>query len=156
MEWSAPTKGVRVLAGVVMSVICLVVATFHYGGVGWVATWWMWLLILPWPFLFIFVGREQRVSAGADWVVISTGDYVKMYELVKVTVHIDGMAHTVRMLDSAGRSARVRIGVLEINHRLWDLAYNGILHSVHVNAAETNKRAREYLLLDRPLHLREW
>ncbi|WP_344447696.1 hypothetical protein, partial [Kitasatospora nipponensis] len=93
-------------------------------------------------------------SAGADWLAVPDKDYVKTYELTKATVHVDGVAHVIQMVDSSGRSARPRVDDLQANHRLWDLVYNGILHSVHVGGAETNKRARDYLLLDHPPTLR--
>ncbi|TWH21554.1 hypothetical protein JD82_03419 [Prauserella rugosa] len=141
------------MTGAIVSIILLIYATVHESGFEWMTTWWLWLFILPWPFLFFFIGKEQKVSAGADWLAVSTRDYVKLYDLSKVTVHIDGVSHAIQLADTSGRSVRSRIGVLQLNHRLWDLVYNGILHSVHVNGAETNKRAREYLQLDHPPHL---
>ena len=40
--------------------------------------------------------------------------------------------------------------VYSSNRELWVLVYNGILHSVHVHGAETNKIARNFLGLDIP------
>ncbi|OLT38726.1 hypothetical protein BJF85_08590 [Saccharomonospora sp. CUA-673] len=143
------------MAGVITSAVILLMYVFRLG-FDWVGNVWLWgLLILRIP-VFLLAGRTGGASAGATWVAISGGDYVKTYELVKVTVHVDGLAHAVQMVDSSGRSVRSRIGVLQVNHRLWDLVYNAILHSVHVNGAETNKRARKYLQLDDPPHLYGW
>lgn len=93
------------------------------------------------------------MSAGAEWVALSDDAYVNTYELTTVKVHVDGAAHSIEMVDHNGRYLRPKIGSLQRNHRLWDLVYNGILHSVHVGGAETNKRARDYLRLDHPPHL---
>ncbi|WP_246134805.1 hypothetical protein [Prauserella rugosa] len=152
LEWYYPTRTARLVAGLLCTAIGLALYIFQ-GGFSWLGNIWLWLVLAAPPFIFLLVGRTGKVSAGADWLATSDRDYVKLYELVKVTVHVDGVAHVVQLMDSSGRSIRPRIGTLELNHRLWDLVYNGILHSVHVNGAETNKRAREYLQLDHPPHL---
>lgn len=94
------------------------------------------------------------MSAGADWLGVGKDIFIKTYELTTVKVFVDGAAHVIDMTDKYGGSVRVKTFALQQNHELWDLVYNGILHSVHVGGAETNKRARDYLLLDFPPHLR--
>lgn len=154
LEWFRADRSSRVIAGLVVSVLGLLVYVVKdwingYSGLSWVDTWWLWLLLLPWPFIYLFLGKNP-LGAGADWF----GDrkiFVKTYELVKVKVGVTGgAAHELQIADAHGGSARCRIGELQQNPRLWDLVYNGLLHSVHVNGAETNKRARTYLLLDYP------
>ncbi|MCP2236826.1 hypothetical protein [Prauserella halophila] len=153
LEWFYPDRTSRIVAGALVSVFIFAMYVFR-SGFTWVDNLWLWgLVLLPVPVLFL-ASRTGGKSAGADWLAVSDKDYVKTYELTKATVHVDGVAHVIQMVDSSGRSARPRVDDLQANHRLWDLVYNGILHSVHVGGAETNKRARDYLLLDHPPTLR--
>ncbi|MGH3621326.1 MAG: hypothetical protein ACRDQ5_05975, partial [Sciscionella sp.] len=88
-------------------------------------------------------------SAGADWVAYGKS-FVKIYELTSVEVKIGGAAHYLDIKDRHGSGIYAQVNDLQQNHELWDLVYNGLLHSVHAGKAETNKRAREYLRLDFP------
>ncbi|OLT38727.1 hypothetical protein BJF85_08595 [Saccharomonospora sp. CUA-673] len=155
LEWHYPSRLGRVTAGLFVTAVGLAMYIFQ-GGFSWMGNIWLWLLLALPPFVFLLVGRRGKVSAGVDWVAYTDKKYVKTYRLKQVTVHIDGIAHMVQLVDDEGRSMRPQVSDLQANHRLWDLVYNGILHSVHVNGAETNKRAREYLQLDHPPHLRDW
>lgn len=152
LEWYYPTRAIRVAAGLVCSALGVVVYVLR-SGFGWVGNVWLWLLLAAPPLVFLFLGRRGKTAAGADWLATSDKGYVKIYRLTEVTVHVDGIAHMLQLLDDQGGSLRAQISDLEANHKLWDLVYNGILHSVHVGEAETNKRAREYLQLDNPPHL---
>ncbi|OLT38781.1 hypothetical protein BJF85_08580 [Saccharomonospora sp. CUA-673] len=153
MEWHYPSRISRVVAGLTCSVLVLAVYIVRLG-FDWIDNVWLWILVVGPPFLFMWIGRRSKLSAGADWLADSDKRYVKTYRLKRVTVHIDGVAYMVHLVDDEGRGVRPHVSDLQMNHRLWDLVYNGILHSVHVNGAEMNKRAREYLRLDDPPHLR--
>ncbi|WP_253864348.1 hypothetical protein [Prauserella halophila] len=154
LEWFYPTRAGRMMAGASMSAILAVFGVILDGGFSWMGVWWLWILILPWPFIFLASAGSEKVYAGVDWLALDDDAYVKTYDLATVKVHLDGAAHAIEMVDNEGRSLRPKIIRLQRNHRLWDLVYNGILHSVHVGGAETNKRARDYLLLDHPPTLR--
>lgn len=155
LEWFYPNRTSRVVAGLIVSVLGLLVYVTKdwisgESGLSWVGTWWLWLLLTPWPFIFLLLGNEP-VSAGADWLA-GRRIFVKTYDLVKVKVGITsgGAAHELQIADKHGKTARYRIIELQQNHKLWDLVYNGLIHSVHINGAETNQRARDYLLLEYP------
>lgn len=154
LEWDYPDRTSRVIAGLVVSVLGLLVYVVKdwingLSGLSWVDTWWLWLLLTPWPFVFLLLGN-QPISAGADWLA-GRKIFVKTYDLVKVKVGVTGSAaHQLQITDKYGNGAEFQITILQQNHKLWDLVYNGLVHSVHINGAETNQRARDYLLLDYP------
>lgn len=155
LEWFYPDRTSRVIAGSVVTILgSLTYVTKDWingeSGLSWVDTWWLWLIVAPWPFVFLILGNSP-VSAGADWLA-GRNLFVKTYELIKVKVGVTsgGAAHELQVVDKYGQTARYRLGELQQNDALWDLVYNGLIHSVHVNGAETNQRARDYLLLDYP------
>ncbi|WP_026360634.1 hypothetical protein [Amycolatopsis nigrescens] len=154
LEWFYPDRTTRLISGFFVVLLGIVYLTFRDGGFGWMGTIWLWLLLVPWPILFLVTGRNVRMSAGADWLAYGKS-FVKTYELVAVDVVIDGAAHSLKIKDSLGNGIHAQVNDLQQNHELWDLVYNGLLHSVHVGKAETGKRAREYLQLDYPPHLAE-
>jgi len=153
LEWFYPDRTTRLISGLFCVALGMAVFTFKDGGFGWIANIWLWLLLAPWPILFLMTGKNVRMSAGADWLAYGKRAFVKTYELVSVTVVIDGAAHSLKIKDRHGGAIHAQINDLQQNHELWDLVYNGLLHSVHIEKAETNKRAREYLQLDYPPHL---
>ncbi|MEB3371928.1 hypothetical protein [Saccharopolyspora mangrovi] len=156
LEWFYPTRGRALTMGLILAVIAVAYLVWRDWGFGWVTTWWLWLFILPWPFLFLLAGRNLRMSAGADWLIYGKSGIVKIYELTKVHVTVGGAAHYLDIEDRHGNSLYAQINNLQLNRELWDLVYLGILHSVHEGRAETNTMADNYLALKVPPHLREW
>ncbi|MFF5985696.1 hypothetical protein [Prauserella flavalba] len=154
LEWFYPDRTGRVVTGLFLSLVAIVAYTLMDWGFSWVENPWLWLLVVPWPFILLATGGNYRTAAGADWLIYGKNGFVKTYELKSVKVHIEGPVHAIDLEDRNGRGLRVKLHALQENRQLWDLVYNGILHSVHVGGAETNKRARDYLLLDFPPHLR--
>lgn len=153
LEWFYPDRRGRLLAGLSLSVLGFVLYVLSFGGFSWATDDpWLWLIIVPWPFVFLALGRF-RTSAGVDWLNHNKS-FIKTYDLVSVKLAFGGNATPILdAKDSHGNTIYARISDLQQNHELWDLVYNGILHSVHAGEAETNKRAREHLLLDYPPHL---
>jgi hypothetical protein len=118
----------------------------------WVTIWYLWLIPLLCPPIFMLAGRSSRCSAGAQWLARGGGGWVRLYEinLIKVSLASAGTARQIELHDSCGHAMSIRVDDLQLNPKLWDLVYNGLIHSVHVNGAETNKRARDWLQLERP------
>lgn len=54
------------MPGVVVALILVGYATWRDWGFGWMATWWLWLLIAPWPLLVAWGIGGQNMAAGAD------------------------------------------------------------------------------------------
>lgn len=148
LEWFYPDRTTRLISGLFLSFLGLVVYTVKDWGFSWVTNPWLWLIVAPWPFTFLVIG-VSRTSAGADWLKHNKS-FIKTYDLTSVQVKIGGAAHYLDAKDSHGNTIYAQVNDLQQNHELWDLVYNGLLHSVHAGKAETNKRAREYLRLDFP------
>ncbi|MBE9376396.1 hypothetical protein IQ251_18245 [Saccharopolyspora sp. HNM0983] len=150
LEWFYPKSKNSAVSGLILSVIVVVFLMFKDGGVGWMAVWWMWLFILPWPFLFMLTERNVRVSAGADWVCGGKRSFVNTYELTEVTASVSGTARSIELKDRYGNAFSTQLNDIQRNRELWDLVYNGILHSVYLGGAETNKLAKDFLGLNLP------
>jgi hypothetical protein len=88
--------------------------------------------------------RNGRFSAGADWLARG-GTWVRVYELVEITTCVWPYSDRVRLRDQYGRTVRYKIENLRCDRLLWDLAYNGILHSVIARDAEIDEPARQML-----------
>lgn len=73
--------------------------------------------------------------------------WVDVYQLTEVRIKAAGVNQMLRLKDSAGRQVSVKISDVQRNQALWDLAYNGILHSVVVGSADPPKGTRTILEL---------
>lgn len=155
LEWFYPTRGSNIMIGLLMSLVIVVFLCIRDFGFSWMATWWLWLFVIPWPFFFMLSQRSIRISAGADWLIYNKSGLIKTYELTKVNVKIGGAAHYLDIEDRHGNGISTHVLYFQFNRELWDLVYNGILHSVHEQGAETNQLAKGYLQLDLPPQHRE-
>ncbi|RFU43300.1 hypothetical protein DZF91_01820 [Actinomadura logoneensis] len=72
----------------------------------------------------------REFAAGADW--LRKGRiWVDVYNLVEVEIEPRKRnADFLVLKDRAGRSITVGVDDVQENARLWELVYNGILHSV--------------------------
>ncbi|MGH3949391.1 MAG: hypothetical protein ACRDSE_09735 [Pseudonocardiaceae bacterium] len=103
------------------------------------------------------------MSAGADWVQWGMRKrwyqrrahrgYLKIYELVSVTADAAGPTLYLRLEDAEGNVLYRMRHALQGDRRIWDLLYNGILHSV-ANGAEIDTLAIGMLKLDETPALR--
>jgi hypothetical protein len=118
-------------------------------GLSWVSTWVMWPII---ALCLIGVYASTRVSqcrVGADWVA-NRKTWVRIYELVKVTCHGGVGDPELRLVDSDGRRTTLGILTMQNDRDIWDLTYNGILHSVIAGGAQTNGELHLMLHLPYP------
>ena len=103
----------------------------------WMSYWQPWAVL---PFLLLAVYFAQRTvvcAAGAEWLKVGNA-WVRLYELVEIKAKHRSNAIHLDFKDSAGRSVMVQAQDLQGSRDLWDLVYNGILHSVIANGAATN------------------
>ncbi|MGH3720730.1 MAG: hypothetical protein ACRDRI_18165 [Pseudonocardiaceae bacterium] len=147
LEWCQDSTTWAIISGLIFAGIIISVYTAHEHGFGWVTIWWVWLL----PIIFglaVYWGMSKNwLAAGATW--LQNGDvWVDVYELVSIDIKAGGAKLNLRLTDSAGRT----IGALSLadaqrNHALWDLVYNGILHSVANGKADPPTNVRTILKL---------
>jgi hypothetical protein len=118
-------------------------------GFDWVTTWAVWPIIILGFTGIYFSLRASQCRAGVDWLA-RRKTWVKTYELVTVTCRTNHGDPQLRLVDSDGRSVEIAISDLQGDRRIWDLVYNGILHSVIAGHAQTNGRLHMMLRLPYP------
>jgi hypothetical protein len=152
LAWYRASSRGSVISAVMVVLLAAVILTFNRG-TGWLVHakyWGVWAIFATSLVGVYFLSRSERFSAGADWVARGS-KWVKVYDLVKVTCHsYPYWGAGVCMRDSGGRKLRYRFSDLSSDRLLWDLAYNGILHSVIAGGAETNWMLRKSLALPYP------
>lgn len=142
MEWTyTDVRDKQGLFGVaVVLVMCFLTVrgalTADSTAFGWATHWQIWLfLAIAGLFMVWLGGKATRLAAGADWFMKDTV-LVKTYELTSVRLgkswDKDG---EVIFHDRHGHDVQVDLGTLRVNHNLWDLVYNGIVHSVAAGAS---------------------
>ena len=119
----------------------------------WTNHWLTWVIVLGAPILLAATVRGERLSAGADWL-IHGGTFLKTYELEFIQAEQTWNGSELNLLDLHGNRIEVKIRTLQFNPELWDLVYNGILHSV-ANGARVNDIAIEELQLHEIVEMRD-
>lgn len=120
--------------------LMFVIGTAISGGLSWMTDWVFWPILLFAP-LMMLLGRRHWMAAGADWFASHTG-WVKIYELTKVELAGSGVSPSLYLTDAEGRVAHAELRRMQANSRLWDLVYNGIIHSIHTRDVEVNTSAQ--------------
>jgi hypothetical protein len=149
LECYRPTKRGGISAAVGLVVIAVVGLTITTGDTSWMSIWWMWsfpALCIP---LGLSITTHSRCAAGAEWFQ-HKNSWVRQYELASVKIRMRYWNRYLHLKDRDGRKVAVFTGEVQQNQRLWDLLYNGILHSVVAGGAETNRIARRALKLPAP------
>ncbi|MBQ6643309.1 MAG: hypothetical protein IJH84_20050, partial [Saccharopolyspora sp.] len=145
LEWYQDSRRNAVLAAILMAIIMVGFATLLGEGFSWVTQWWSWLLIIPWPPLVYLSARGVTCAAGAEW--FATGPrWVRIYELTSIEIRMQAHNRELKLIDSDSRRTSTLLMHVQQNPELWNLVYNGILHSI-ANGAETNDLARNALQL---------
>lgn len=147
LEWYQGTTHTAIVFGVVMALLMGVLPTANSGSFHWMtAWWWWWLLMLGAGFIVYKAFSNIWVAAGASWA--QTGkSWVDTYQLTSIKVGAAGANQMLRLKDSAGREASFKLRDVQRNQALWDLVYNGILHSVSDGQASPPMGTRKILSL---------
>jgi hypothetical protein len=152
LVWYRESSRGSVISTVVVVLLAATILTLSRG-TAWIVNakyWGVWAIFAVSLVVVYFISRADRFSAGADWVARGR-KWVRVYDLVKVTCHsYPYYGAGVCMRDSGGRKLRYRFIDLSSDRLLWDLTYNGILHSVIAGGAETNWMLRKSLALPYP------
>ncbi|MGH3516495.1 MAG: hypothetical protein ACRDQ7_03585 [Haloechinothrix sp.] len=115
-------------------------------GLDMLSSWLIWVFILGGTLLISSPLTFMVHSAGSDWLQITRirwgvtkSNNVKLYELQKVDAFFGGTNLFLYLWDGE-RAIERSFEELQTDRRIWDLIYNGILHSV-ANGAEVTKQA---------------
>ncbi len=130
------------------------------GLLGWAQYWPLWAIIVVASWLITAPFTFTVLSAGADWLQLdkfrfgihTKSGFVKLYELREVHVMTGGVTFYLELADDTWSIDRA-LHEWQHDRRLWDLVYNGILHSVAAGA-EVDRNARALLELDHVAELR--
>lgn len=116
--------------------------------------WKTWIFALVFSFLvsLFVVWAMAGLAAGSDWVRYGR-EWVKTYELTEIKLGEPRSPNWLVLKDADDREFSMGLMMLQSNPELWDLVYNGMLHSVHHSGAIVNDGARERLFLDPALHM---
>jgi len=138
-------KAVTAVAGVYALVM---VGIFIVQGftTDWMHFWWIWVAMAAGAALAYPIVMKESSAAGAEWVMMNKA-WVRTYELTSVKAYTYSNSLNLHLIDRDGRKLQTNISRLQDDRRIWDLAYNGILHSVVKNGADTNQLARKSLKL---------
>ncbi|GAB3496411.1 hypothetical protein [Amycolatopsis cihanbeyliensis] len=127
------------------------------GDLGYLGYWQIWVIVLVFAYLASNPFSYQTTSVGTDWIKWdynrrwyqrrARSNHLKLYELSRIEGYFAGGMLHLRFEDLDGRGADRQVGDLQRDRRIWDLFYNGLLHSV-ANGAEINRVAVELLKLD--------
>ncbi|MCA1676057.1 MAG: hypothetical protein LC799_29080 [Actinobacteria bacterium] len=134
--------------------LMFVIGTVVSGGFSWMMDWVFWPILFFAPLMMLF-GRRHWIAAGAEWFASHTG-WVKIYELTKVELAGSGVSPSLYLTDAEGRVAHAELRKMQANTRLWDLVYNGIIHSIHTRDVKVNTSAQIQVVdVGLPRHRRE-
>ncbi|TQF65785.1 hypothetical protein FK531_20360 [Rhodococcus spelaei] len=121
--------------------------TANYKNFDWITDWIYWPIFASALWFYPRVVRKSWLAAGATWVQNDRA-WVNTYELVKIELVINGIQRVIRLTDSSGRQApAIDIKDIQPNIALWDLVYNGMLHSIANGNCEVTPRAQRVLKL---------
>lgn len=143
LAWFKSSAYHAVITAAWMIPLMVVGLTAEQGGsVEWMKLWPVWAFVLLFVVAMYFgVVRSAECSAGVEWLRVGN-KWVRLYELVEVTAQKRDLDYLLALKDGAGRELKVRDKDLQKDQDVWDLVYNGILHSVIAGEAESNRAAR--------------
>ncbi|MGH3831930.1 MAG: hypothetical protein ACRDRS_16030, partial [Pseudonocardiaceae bacterium] len=136
LEWRQDSTTWAIISGLLMAGIGISVYTVDEHGFGWVSIWWLWLPLIIFGLAVYWVTSKSWLAAGATW--LQNGEvWVDVYELVTIDIKASGAKLNLRLTDSTGRTiGSLSLADTQRNQALWDLVYNGILHSVATGKAD--------------------
>lgn len=126
--------------------ILVVFLTVQDQGIGWMTTYWWWLVLAGISLLSVPYFRGRPFAAGAAWFRYG-GKWVNTYELVSVRVVTYYGFYSLKLEDADGRRISIQTGTIQRNRPLWNLVYSGIVHSAHTCLLALDRPTRRTLEL---------
>lgn len=134
------------LTGATVSLVVAVLGSLLWQDISWMSIWWMWIIVLIWIPVLGFGRRGSTLATGADWLSRNK-QWVKTYELTTIKLGKRAGGYNLELADREGRSFTADLYELQRKPRLWDLVYNGLLHSAARNRPDLNRLAVDMLAL---------
>lgn len=115
-------------------------------GIGWMANYLVWLVMGGFVLLSVLYVRGRSLAAGAEWFRLG-GTWVNTYELVSIRVVAYYGFYSLKLEDADGHRISIQTGTIQENRLLWNLVYNGIVHSAHNGRLALDRLTRRILEL---------
>jgi hypothetical protein len=144
LEWFSQPRGDIFQGSVGFFVLCLAAFAVITGGFDWVTDWFPWGFSGGLSLLIYFDARRDRVLAGSQWVQ-TRKEWVSTYELTRIRSTNVGLQRAMKLEDNHGHKLVLVLRHAQKNTKLWDLVYNGIVHSVASGDCDISKAARRIL-----------
>ncbi|MBN9741002.1 hypothetical protein DMP23_07740 [Amycolatopsis sp. A1MSW2902] len=108
--------------------------------------WQIWVVVAVFTFLMTSPFTYLTYAAGADWLLVERSRWgikkrvwLDLYNLTKIDASYGGTTFHLWLYNREGGFSRSS-HELQLDRRIWDLVYNGILHSV-ANGAQVSNQA---------------
>ncbi len=149
LEWYRPSQRSAIQGGI-LGFIILVIGLVVVRGLSfkWMVFWPVWLIVVVGAFGIYMSFRTQECAVGAEWLKVGR-TWVKLYELTEIKVRHRSNAMHVDFKDRHDHVVQIQCDHIQEDRDMWDLVYNGILHSVIVGGAKTNNAVHSALAVPR-------
>ncbi|WP_245556217.1 hypothetical protein [Actinopolyspora mortivallis] len=145
LEWYRHSRRYAIGMGVADSMVIGILIGFRQGfDYDWLSIPWMWLFLSATGLGMYGTFRLVDPAVGVDWLKVGRA-WVLLYELTDIKVRHRGMSMHLDLKDSGVRKVQVKVDELQEDRDMWDIVYNGLLHSVVTNGATTNWAAHSFL-----------
>ncbi|WP_438388963.1 hypothetical protein [Actinopolyspora saharensis] len=150
LEWYRHSQRSAITGGVIAFVISVVALTLMQGfDIRWMQFWYIWLMLVLIALGIYGIFRSVEAAVGAEWLKVGRA-WVRLYELTEIKARHRSNAIHLDLTDSSGRKVMVKSDDIQEDRDMWDLIYNGILHSVITGGAKTNNLVHSAFQVPRP------
>ncbi|NHD16005.1 hypothetical protein G9447_00905 [Actinopolyspora sp. BKK1] len=150
LEWYRHSQCSAITGGVIAFVIIALGITVAQGfSLAWMQFWPVWLAVVAGAFVVYGSFRSVEAAVGAEWLKVGRA-WVRLYELTEIKARHRSNAIHLDLTDSSGRKVMVKSDDIQEDRDMWDLIYNGILHSVITGGAKTNNLVHSAFQVPRP------
>lgn len=158
LAWHRESRRGKVVLLLTSAAILIVgtvaISVFHSAGLSILTAWPIWLIIAVGVVLISSPFSYFTYAAGADWLMVERSRWgvksrawIDLYELTKIDASYGGTTFHLWLYDKDMGLTRSS-EELQRDRRIWDLLYNGILHSV-ANGAQVSNQAIGILQIDK-------
>ncbi|WP_094979585.1 hypothetical protein [Rhodococcus pyridinivorans] len=145
LEWLQPTVRDKYTSALSMVLLLVVYLTVLNGDFRWVHWWIMWVIMAVGAWMMFRATANHWTAAGARWVQWRS-NWIDTYHLTRIRFSADGYSRVLRLKDDHGNEIHsFKISDIQGNPDLWDLVYNGILHSVASGNCDIDAKTRHIL-----------
>lgn len=137
--WYQPSRHKQAITGLTAFFVQIIGLTVLQGfDPSWIAYWPPWAVIIAVSLLMTWMVSTSACSVGADWLKVSRRRWVRLYDLAYVKTAFHNTDLHVEFKDRDGRYLDAKLEDLQQDRGMWDLIYNGILHSIIAGGADAH------------------